>query len=53
MVKLYLKICPTIDLNWRCSPRAGGYMEQDWDVMQAFELIEQRIVEISNRKKVK
>jgi len=51
MVKLYLVCCSSFDLSMRFLPRDGGYFDQDWDVMQAFELIEQRIKEIMSRKK--
>ena len=53
MVKLYLNCSPCLDLDFRYLPRSGGYLDQDWDMMQIFELIENRIKEIMRRKKGK
>ena len=47
---LYLLCCPSCDMNIRFLPRAGGLMEQNYDDIFFFHLIEQRICEISNRK---
>ena len=45
--------CPSIDLNLRFLPREGGLMEQNYDDIFYFKIIEGRIKEIllRNRKK--
>ena len=48
-LKLYLNCCPALDLNLRFLPRDGGYLDQNWEDIFYFELIERRIKEISNR----
>jgi len=51
MLQLYLQVCPAMDCNWRCMPRDGGLLEQDYETIQWFGIIEQRIKEITARKK--
>lgn len=53
VIKLYLFCSPKLDLSYRCLPRAGGVFEQDWQIIQDFKMIEQRIIEILNRTKIK
>lgn len=48
-VRLYLMCCPSMDLQYRFLPRAGGLYDQDYVDMKYFGIIEQRIKEILAR----
>lgn len=52
-LQIYLMCCPSMDLNLRFLPREGGLMEQNYDDVFYFKIIEGRIKEIllRNRKK--
>lgn len=39
----YLFCCPGLDGQFRCLPRAGGYLDQDYIDMYYFNIIETRI----------
>ena len=51
LFRLYLFCSPLLDGQLRCLPRDGGYYEQYFQDMQYFQIIEQRLIEISRRKK--
>lgn len=50
MLHLYLMCSPNLDLNFRCLPRDGGWLSQDYETVVWFGLIEQRVKEILNRQ---
>ena len=52
-LKLYLQCCPTLNLNLRFLPRAGGYLEQDFETWQYFEIIETRLKSMINSEQTK
>ena len=50
MLHLYLACSPRLDLEYRCLPRSGGLLEQDYETMVWFGLIESRVKEIIVRQ---
>ncbi len=52
-LRTYLFCCPRLDGQLRCLPRAGGYYDQDYCDLLAFNLIGQRIAENNARNKGK
>lgn len=49
-LQLYLQICPNMDLNYRCLPKAGGWYDQYYEDVTWFGVIEDRIKQIMVRK---
>ena len=50
VLRLYLLCSPKLDLNYRCLPRAGGLLDQDYETMAGFSVIEARVSEILVRQ---
>lgn len=49
----YLFCCPSMDLKLRCLPRTGGLYAQRQRDMIEFGIIENRIIEVMNRRRSK
>ena len=50
ILMVYLFCSPSLDLTFRCLPRAGGYYDQYYVDMMYFGIIENRIREVRNRE---
>ena len=49
-LQLYLQCSPCMDLNMRFLPHSGGIMEQNYEDVIYFAIIEERIKDILYRK---
>lgn len=52
-LQTYLMCCPSLDLQLRFLPRSGGLMDQNYDDIYYFQIIENRLKEIMLRKSKK
>lgn len=50
ILETYLFCSPSLDGNFRCLPKAGGYYDQDHIDMLGFKVIEERIADYQRRQ---